>query len=628
MYRSFIIFLFFFALNCSTGRFLPPKVEADDADAVIVFDSTFIDVERDGRYIARHHTLIKILTSRGKNNYGNLSFEYYQTYDTVVILTARTIDPDGRVYPIDIKKIKDVPLPAFERFYIPNVRVKMLTFTNLTEGGYIEYEYKFIMKNPPLENHFDDVVLFESTDPIWSKYYSVTLPRSMVLNYKYDKDLIKYERLDQGDKISYIWWVEKVPKLVPEPQMGPFYDIAQKLIVSTVPDWSVWSRWYFHLCRPKFEIDTNIIRQVKLLTDTLKTEDDKITALHYWVAQRIRYLETTLSGRKGGYEPAPVIEIYNRRYGVCRDKAALLVAMLRAIGVDAYIVLTNPAVKVDRAVPADQFNHATVAIKRSGGYIYLDPTVENSRDWLVAYESEKGVLVCDSTGQDLNYIAKVESKKNYGRVKNLVRVQGDGSITGEITIELGGIYDYLFRSWLKDQPPLNREMFMQRFIGAIAPDLRLTRIVFPDFSTLYSAMKFEIDYESEHYGIVASPYLIFKSPLAAGAVDLAEYFLSGARLPDRKYPLRFNSTFSFFVEEKIITPEGYVPESFPDPASFTGPGYHSRAKFAIWNDTINFEKEFVVDTMIIDLTDYPVFRAKLTELSKIKRGEVILKKVR
>ena len=40
-----------------------------------------------------------------------------------------------------------------------------------------------------------------------------------------------------------------------------------------------------------------------------------------------------------GYEPHDVSLTFSKRYGVCRDKAALLAVMLRAAGFDAFPVL-------------------------------------------------------------------------------------------------------------------------------------------------------------------------------------------------------------------------------------------------------------------------------------------------
>ena len=59
-----------------------------------------------------------------------------------------------------------------------------------------------------------------------------------------------------------------------------------------------------------------------------------------------------------------------RKYGVCRDKAALLVSLLRTAGLNSYPVLINVGTKMDPDVPDPFFNHAIVSVELQQGQIY------------------------------------------------------------------------------------------------------------------------------------------------------------------------------------------------------------------------------------------------------------------
>ena len=41
------------------------------------------------------------------------------------------------------------------------------------------------------------------------------------------------------------------------------------------------------------------------------------------------------------YKPYPVTQIYARRFGDCKDKASLMIALLRAAGIEAEIALVR-----------------------------------------------------------------------------------------------------------------------------------------------------------------------------------------------------------------------------------------------------------------------------------------------
>ena len=61
---------------------------------------------------------------------------------------------------------------------------------------------------------------------------------------------------------------------------------------------------------------------------------------------------------------------FAKKYGVCRDKAALLVSMLRTAGLNAYPVLVNVGTKKDEEVPDPVFNHAIVGVELTKGAIH------------------------------------------------------------------------------------------------------------------------------------------------------------------------------------------------------------------------------------------------------------------
>jgi hypothetical protein len=68
----------------------------------------------------------------------------------------------------------------------------------------------------------------------------------------------------------------------------------------------------------------------------------------------------------GGWQPHSATEIFAHRYGDCKDKATLTIAMLREINVESYYVIVNArrgAVTPQTPANVYAFNHAIVAIR-------------------------------------------------------------------------------------------------------------------------------------------------------------------------------------------------------------------------------------------------------------------------
>ncbi|PZR31445.1 DUF3857 domain-containing transglutaminase family protein [Caulobacter segnis] len=93
------------------------------------------------------------------------------------------------------------------------------------------------------------------------------------------------------------------------------------------------------------------------------------------VEDKTRYL--FLGMGEGGYKPASVEETWSRRFGDCKGKTVLLLAILRELGVEAEPVLvsTNGGDGLEERLPsASLFNHVLVRARIAGKSYWLDGT--------------------------------------------------------------------------------------------------------------------------------------------------------------------------------------------------------------------------------------------------------------
>src|SRR5207302_5926817 len=181
--------------------------------------------------------------------------------------------------------------------------------------------------------------------------------------------------------IVHRWEINNVPRMFDEPSMPPYEMVLQRLLISTTPDWQMVSKWYWELSKPHLEATTPamLVKVEELIKKAHPSNDmERIKAVFYDVAQKIRYMGLTPEKDRPGYEPHDVKLTFENKYGVCRDKAALLVSMLRAAGFKSYPVLINVGAKKDPDVDKPFFNHAIVSVEvKSPEYVLMDPSAEN-----------------------------------------------------------------------------------------------------------------------------------------------------------------------------------------------------------------------------------------------------------
>lgn len=104
------------------------------------------------------------------------------------------------------------------------------------------------------------------------------------------------------------------------------------------------------------------------------------------VEDKTRYL--LLAMGDGGYKPASADETWVRRFGDCKGKTILLLAILKGLNIQAepVVVLASPAADgMDQRVPsASQFNHVLVRATLDGKAYWLDGTRSGDRGGLQA----------------------------------------------------------------------------------------------------------------------------------------------------------------------------------------------------------------------------------------------------
>ena len=158
-----------------------------------------------------------------------------------------------------------------------------------------------------------------------------------------------------------------------EASMPPYEEVLQRLFVSTMPDWTAVSKWYWDLSQSHLDATTPEMQQTNaILIANQPTDLDKVKAIFYFVSNKIRYMGITPEKDRPGFEPHDVCITFDKKYGVCRDKAALLVSMLRLAGLNAYPVLVSVGTHKDAEVPDPFFNHAIVGVELENGQIHID----------------------------------------------------------------------------------------------------------------------------------------------------------------------------------------------------------------------------------------------------------------
>ena len=171
--------------------------------------------------------------------------------------------------------------------------------------------------------------------------------------------------------------VDDVPALIGEQGMPPWFEVASSISVSTYGAWGALGQWYEALIADQLRLDDDLRAVARELKAAATSREDLVRRVYEHVVISTRYVGIELGIH--GWKPYPVSEVYRRRFGDCKDKASLLVALLREVGVDAHLVLVR-TIQLGHAgeTPASMwaFNHAIAWVAELD--LFLDGTAERS----------------------------------------------------------------------------------------------------------------------------------------------------------------------------------------------------------------------------------------------------------
>jgi len=600
-----------------------------DADTVLLADTEAVRYNPDGTSEKVDDCYEKILTQKGKDDRDSLSFHYMLPYNQVSVEKVEVIR-GSQTIPVDLAKQSRTQVESGQmgsNIYNPNSKTLTVQIPDLLPGDILHYVIREKTMKPYIPNTFSEYFVLQSTSPVLDYRVIVDAPASRPLQSVVVKDEVKgtitASQTKSGDRVVYEWRARNVPRVFEEPGMPPMFTVVQRILVSTTPAWKDISQWYWNLCQPHLEKTTpGMIAKVKELTANLKDDDAKIRALYYYVAHQIRYMGLTTETDAPGYEPHDVNITFDNKYGVCRDKAALLVTMLRIAGYNARPVLFYVGPKKDAEVPNNYFNHAIVGVEfKPGDYMLMDPTDENSRDPFPAYLCNKSYLVARPDGDILRTSAVVPAEKNLLRINTTGELEANGTLKASSILNFDGVNDGVYRDAFLKWTPEKREEFFAAGLRKALPGAVVRKIAIIPAKLDDSGIPLEVrlSYEVPDFLISGSDAAMLRLPWLGTQFGMVNFVIGSTGLEKRRFPMQIETTCG--VQEKFglkFTDFG-KPVLMPQYAPVDQPDFQWRQQVGWNNGVMSGESLFTMRSMEIPVAGYTALKEQLRQMEFNRR---------
>jgi transglutaminase-like putative cysteine protease/Flp pilus assembly protein TadD len=351
-----------------------------DADVNFLTNEETVSFDDAGNAMRSRYFRYRILTEKGAREWASIAVLWQPWLGKRPVLRARVITPDFVVHELDEKTITESPASQGDADIFSDARVVRAPLPAVAPGAIVEEEVRTEENITFAGAGMVERFYFASSVPVQHARFTVEFPEQMPIRYSLRfLPEMKPERSEEMGRVHIVFErgaANAIEDIEPD---TPYDDtIYPSVTISSGASWQELATQYSALIDKQIDL-RKMAGIVNGLVRDKKTQEEKITSVVSYLSRQVRY--TGVEFGDASIFPRPPEETLNRKYGDCKDKSALLVAMLRSIGVSAYIALLRVGDREDLSsdLPGmDMFNHAIVYIAGSKE-LWIDATDDHAR---------------------------------------------------------------------------------------------------------------------------------------------------------------------------------------------------------------------------------------------------------
>ncbi|HKD78259.1 MAG TPA: DUF3857 domain-containing protein [Candidatus Angelobacter sp.] len=541
------------------------------------------------------------------------SIRYSPSTQELKVVRARVWKKDGNVF--DAQELGDRELADYSSMYY-DMRSRQLRYGSLEKGDVVELEYSITpkLRTSAYNGYFGELVLFAGRGPAQLKRYVLLAPAAQKV-FVHAEKLAPAVVSEKNDLQVFTWEAHSIPALPREPHSPGITEISPYVHVSTMGDWKQLGAWYADLIRPQFALDPSLESEVERATREAHNDREKIAAIQEFVLRSTHYV--ALEFGIYSYKPYPVTQIYTRRFGDCKDKASLMIALLRAAGIEAEIALVRTRSLGDVASdPASiaLFNHAIVYVPRYE--LWLDGTAEYAgRELPLEDQGALALTVSLSGSAQLRHIPVSRAGDNY--TKHTIRA----SVSPQGVIQFSG--STVTRG--EDAPGLRHDLavreqqldMFRRELAEVFPSVQVDHVAVRGADELSTAVSVDFQgalnsFEQKRVVSLSSSWMprSYVGALAAAST--------------RTQDLVLPSPWTTEEEIHIALPQGAEIAALPHDQNVSGPFGSVRLHYKKSGGEILVQSHVEFATARVSAQDYPAFRQFCSQVERSFRSEIVV----
>ncbi len=530
--------------------------------------------------------------------------------------------------------------------------VKIVEDKDIVESGIFYGGYKkkeFVYPSPtPLsvgvldytlnitEPHFLAPFYFDDRYPIKISEFTVTVSENVEIKYNlFNVDELDIEFKEQKElgKVRYSWKIKNLDKRIfnsgapSSPYFAPHIIVrvasytknGEKINVSENTDDLF--KWYNSLIEkiPESKLH-KVALKVSELIDGVSSQEEKVKKIYQWVQSNITYV--AFEDGMAGFIPRAAGNVYDKKYGDCKDMANLLTTMLRIADVPAYLTWVGTNAKPYRYedVPCTiTDNHMICAIQDNNEFIFLDPTntyLEYGKSPQLL-QGKEALVRLDAENYKIIQISESDYSSNARKDMLSLSIEGN-ELIGKVNTQVSGYIKetYHYSQLIKDYN--NSKNSIQDFL------------VIGKKSAVYENMDVE---EKEDQVIFAFDGVFKNDVIATGEklyvnmnLDPSPENYQISDIDHRIHDIQNDYKNIYEYECMLQIPESYSLDFIPENNSVENDQFSFSSIYEQKGNTLIYKKIIITDFLFLKSEQFKSYKQFFTTLLETSQQKITLKK--
>ena len=587
------IALMFIALGAlmtqASARGQAPAPHRDEA-VVLEQMRTMIRFENDGTGRREVFIRAKAQNEAGVRELGQLVFGYNASTERLDVAFVRVRKPDGSAVATPASAVQDLSSPVQRVAPVyTDFRQKHVTVQGLAPGDTLEASIVTVVHTALAPGHFWIEYRFNTQAIVLDEQLDIDVPAARPVLLKQLPGFAATTVTADGRR-RYHWAHANTVRTKPDESDAKKVDDADAehrspVRLTSFPDWAAVGAWFAGLERPARAVSPEISAKARELTAGRTTELEKLEALYDYVSKSFRYVSLSLG--MGRYQPRTAADVMREGYGDCKDKHALLAALIEAAGLQASPVLMNSRTRIDPEFPSpSQFDHVITLARAGDQDVWLDATPEIAPFQMLQYSlrGKDGLLATPGTGI-------LKGTPADAPIRSLMRTDVDGSLAAngtlaaDVRLTFRGDIEVLLRSAFHATARSNWDDIVTGMSREAGVTGRVSAVTVSDPQATKEPFSLSFHVDAEQYASIAGRREDLLLPFAEGDDEQAP--------PSESKPIELGQPGQVAYSLALrLPPAARMRAGVPVSVSRDYGSY--RATYAVDGDTLRVGREFTL----------------------------------